>query len=142
VKTIMLGGITMIILATALLFVGKQENGGSMAANEGGPRLPAAVQQLYTDPVFFRSDIVQMVQHTNNMDAELEMHYQELVSDSGLWGQTFKERDAILSEALGPDYKNHPKIKELEVMVTYNLGVLSVIKQFDNFLAIRAGQLR
>ena len=133
--------IMLIVLLALSLWIGQKNHQHSMSAQGGGAM--NKFQQIYSDPNVFRTSLVEAIREAGNWNAaEQEEHFRNMFKAGLHWDQVLKEKEAILTEALGPGYKDHPKIKELEIMVLFDLGQLSFFRHESDIQAIRAGQLR
>ncbi|MFN8006402.1 MAG: hypothetical protein U0V70_05145 [Terriglobia bacterium] len=104
------------------------------------------LEQMYSDPSEFRAVMVDGLKDLVRKGLDREDQYghglNQMFSPEGYWHGALKEKDAILLEGLGPDYKNHPKIAEIEVTVLFNLGRLEMIRHKDDIQTLMKGELR
>lgn len=105
------------------------------------PAIQKKMQLIYTDPAQFRSGLVYAVKEfgaIGMMGAPEE--YQHAFSAEGYWGKITQEKEAILTEALGPDFITHPMLAKFEMVVLFQLGQLEMVRNRERFNKIVAGQ--
>ncbi|MFN8006400.1 MAG: hypothetical protein U0V70_05135 [Terriglobia bacterium] len=104
------------------------------------------LEQVYTDQAAFRAMMVDGLKDLIRLGLDREDRsghgFKQMFSPGGYWHGVLKEKETILLEALGPNYKNHPKFTEIEVMVLFNLGRLEMIRHKDDIQALMNGELR
>ncbi len=128
--------IVAVLVITITVLALKLTEGQQPAPSKDGPQRS---KQVFTDPNAFRATLVEMVRQTDKYNGADYEHHANLHAATGPWGKILAERDAILAEGLGPDYKSNSQLSLLEVEVLYNLGKLDIVRNYESFQKVRAG---
>jgi hypothetical protein len=130
--------LAFLAFVVVLVWIGSRGTSSMSAQNRDDTR--AKMQQVFTDPAQYRATLVEAIRDSEKWTAEQRASpHGQLFAPGGYWATLLAEKDAILAEALGPGFKGHPRLAELEVLVLINLGKLEMIRNQDKIKAIQAG---